>query len=313
MNNSRFSPLTADLCLLGVTAIWGATFVTVKNALPYIPTFSFLAVRFLIAAVCLAAIYPSRVKALNRRTLRAGILIGVFLFAGYGFQTFGLVYTTASNAGFITGLSVVIVPMIMTVITRQMPAWPTTLGVISATTGLGLLSLGDTWQINVGDGLVLLCAFGFALHIVTVGRYAPNLDTVALAVVQIATVAVLSGLCATFFETWPERIAQNVWMAWLITAIPATSLAFLIQNTMQKFTTATRTAIVFSMEPVFSAIFAYYLAGEVLTMRSLVGCGLILLGMVLAEAKLPPLNKLLSSSTSSWLTAKNQHSDQYSK
>ncbi|GAW92546.1 DMT family transporter [Calderihabitans maritimus] len=279
----KISQVQADLALLMVALVWGFTFVTVKNALDDIGPHFFNAIRFFIAALFLAIIYHRRLKNFTKETLVAGVLIGIALFAGYGFQTVGLKYTTASNAGFITGLSVVLVPLFSTIITRQPPAWPIILAVIKSALGLALLSLGSSFQLNWGDFLVFLCAISFALHIILVGRYAPNLDPALLATVQIATVSAASSIWGWFTEIPPGSLSSEVISALFITAIPATALAFLIQTTMQSFTTPTRTAIIFSTEPVFAALFAFLFLGEILTPRQLLGAALILAAMLVAE------------------------------
>ena len=268
-----------------VTLIWGATFVTVKNAILDMPPFRFIAIRFAIACIFLILIYPGKLKLLNKQTLLAGTLIGLFLFGGYSLQTLGLKYTSASNAGFITGLSVVMVPLFLTIYTKHLPGLFASLGVISATLGLALLSLGPNLSLNTGDLLVLGCAGCFAFHIISVGKFAPTLDATSLAIIQIGVVAVASLLVSLTVETQATVYTKDVWLGLLITAIPATSLAFLLQTKMQKFTTSTRTAIIFSSEPVFSAIFAYLLAGEMLTCQGMFGAGLVLLGMLISEFK----------------------------
>ncbi len=277
--------LKADLALLGVSFIWGVTFVVVQNALSSIGPYYFLGIRFLLAFLFLAAIYHRQLVQLNRDTLWAGCIIGVFLFGGYAFQTVGLQYTTASNAGFITGLSVVLVPVFSALFTRQAPGVFAAIGVVLAATGLGLLSLGRGLGFNYGDLLVFFCALCFALHIITVGRYARHLHPPLLALIQIGIVSLAGFLFGLATETWPEHLNRPVWVALLLTAIPATALAFLIQNNVQRFTSATHTAIIFTMEPVFAALSAYFLAGEILTSRQIIGCILILSGMLLAELK----------------------------
>jgi len=272
----------ADLSLLAVTLVWGATFVVVKRAIADLPPFPFLAVRFALAfASILPLVWLNRSR-WNRSLLPKAALIGLFLFSGYAWQTVGLLYTSASNAGFITGLSVVIVPALVLLATRRLPRWPLLLSIVSATAGLALLSLGEQFQPNRGDVLVFFCAISFALHIFLVGRYAPDADAVLLTAGQLLTVAILSSLASLAFPA-PLHFTATAWFGILLTAIPATSLAFFIQTKMQQFTTASHTAIIFASEPVFSAIFAYLLAGERLTSRGLAGAALVLFGMLVSE------------------------------
>lgn len=146
-----------------------------------------------------------------------------------------------------------------------------------------MLSLGDRFQLNKGDLMVLICALSFALHIFLVGRYAPETNATVLASVQILTVSILSGFFSLLLPHPPLHFSPAAWLALLVTAVPATSLAFFVQTKMQQFTTPTHTALIFSMEPVFSAISAFFLAGEVLTLQGLIGAGLVLMGMLIAE------------------------------
>ncbi|MFQ6059052.1 MAG: DMT family transporter, partial [Anaerolineae bacterium] len=195
--------------------------------------------------------------------------------------------TTASKAGFITGLSVVIVPLAAWLILGRRPAPNALAGVILATVGLALLSLqmGESLAVGWGDLLVLACAFSFALHIVAIGAFAPRMDPLALATVQIGVVALVSGALALTVEGGWSGFSSLVWFAALFTGLLATSLAFAVQTTAQVFTTPTHTALIFATEPVFAALFGALLAGERLAGRALLGCGLILAGMLLAELR----------------------------
>lgn len=282
---SKYQQIRADLALLAVAFVWGVTFVVVQDALSGIGPYYFIGIRFAIAFAFLALVYWRRFTALKLDTLKAGCLIGSVLFAGYVFQTVGLQYTTASNAGFITGLAVVLVPLISSLVTKKLPALPAILGVASATLGLGLLSMGDNLTVNSGDILVFLCAICFAGHIILVGKYVHSHDPVLLALLQIGVVAVMGMGCGVALETLPAHFTQPVWIGLLVTAVPATALAFLIQNSVQKYTSPTHTALIFIMEPVFAAATGWLLAGEVLSSRQWVGCLLILFGMVVAELK----------------------------
>ncbi|MBT2639027.1 DMT family transporter [Bacillus sp. ISL-39] len=283
----------ADLSLLFVALIWGATFVLVQNAISFLEPQSFNAVRFTLAAILLGLwlmfFEKDQLKKLDKKLVLSGIMLGFWLFIGYAFQTLGLLYTTSSKAGFITGLSVVLVPLLMLGILKQRPSLNSIAGVSAATAGLYLLTMSDVSSLNIGDGFVLICAAGFALHIVFTGKFSSSYPTLLLTMIQIATVGALSAISAILFEDWkrafnPEVIfSANVLIALLVTSILATALAFFIQTNFQKHTTATRVALIFAMEPVFAAITAYFWADERLTYLALAGCVLIFAGMVFAE------------------------------
>lgn len=282
----------ADGVLLFVTAVWGTTFVLVQNAVHAMPVFTFLAVRFSAAGflLLLPALWhpPSRRTLADPRLWKAGFWIGLWLFAGYAFQTLGLLYTTAGKAGFITGLSVALVPLFSLLILRRMPALSAWIGVATAACGLYFLSFGGVAGFNKGDALVLLCAIAFALQIIAVGKYAPTYPALPLAAIQLLTVGALStvamvGTNEGTTASFASMGLSAVWSALLICIFLATILAYFAQTAFQKFTTPTRTALIFSMEPVFAAVAAVLWAGERLTALELIGCALILAGMLVAE------------------------------
>ncbi|HZK55983.1 MAG TPA: DMT family transporter [Desulfosporosinus sp.] len=283
----------ADFSLLLVALVWGSTFVVVKWAIEDLPPLPFLAIRFALAFLSLLPLLYFQKAHISKIALLKGMALGVFLFSGYAWQTVGLQYTTSSNAGFITGLSVVFVPVLVAITTRRLPRPGLIAGVLCALVGLGFLTLGDRLHLNKGDLMVLICALSFALHIYFVGRYAPHSNATVLASVQILTVSVLSGISSLFLPQPIMNFSTNVWVALLVTAIPATSMAFYIQSKMQQFTSPTHTALIFTMEPVFAAFSAFFFAGEILTPRGLLGAGLVLTGMLIAEFKGSEFDKLL--------------------
>jgi|YNPNPStandDraft_1061719.scaffolds.fasta_scaffold03529_5 drug/metabolite transporter (DMT)-like permease len=284
-NHTFRRQLGADALLLLVTLIWGSTFVMVKGAVSAYPVFPFLAIRFGLATLALVLVSGRRLRALGWRGWGAGALIGLFLLAGYAFQTLGLRHTSASKAGFITGLSVVLVPILSTVLLRRRPAPGAVIGVCMATIGLALLTLNRNLEIALGDLLVLACALSFALHIVAVSAFAPRWDPWALTTVQVATVALGSSVIGLGgAEGWPAP-RGDTWFAAAFTGILATALAFTIQTAMQRFTTPTHTALIFAAEPLFAALFGVLLAGDLLTPAMIAGGILIVGGTVVGEIR----------------------------
>lgn len=277
----RYIMKPSDAALLIVAFVWGLTFVLVKESLFFVSPFRFLFYRFTLSFLLLILISVKKLKNINKKVIKYGILIGIALFCGYGFQTVGLQYTTPANAGFITGLSVVIVPFLSMALLKKRPHKYSFGGVFCAAVGLFFLSFQNL-EMNYGDFLILLCAFSFAMHIILVGKYAPFYDPVLLTTVQIGVVALLS----FFLSTGQEQVINaTVLEALIITAVFATVMAFLIQNIAQKHTPPTRTAVIFAMEPVFAAVCSFLLIHEVFTVRKIVGCVLILTGMVITELK----------------------------
>jgi len=284
-HQTRKRQILADLALLGVAFIWGITFTVVKVALNGIGPYYFLGLRFFAAFIFLALVYARHWRLVNKQSILAGVTIGIFLFGGYAFQTVGLKYTSAASAGFITGMSVVLVPLIVILTSRRLPGPTNLIGAGSAAVGLAALTLQDNLTFSNGDTLVFFCAVSFALHIILVGRYVLRFDPIALTIIQIGTVAVASLIGALTLEEIPQVLNREVWVALIITAIPATALAFMIQNRVQCHTSPNHTAIIFTTEPVFAALYACIPGGEVLSARQWAGCLLIIVGMLVAELK----------------------------
>ena len=276
-----------DFSLVVVCLIWGATFILVKRALADISTLLFLTLRFTIAAVVLALIFRKEFRSPKlRMSLRAGLLAGLCLFSGYVLQTFGLKYTSASKTGFLTGLYIPLVPLFSGLVYKKIPQLSELCGVATAFVGMALMTIQtDLIDINKGDLLVAGCAVVYAFHILLLGRFAGSANLGILIVTQIATgMGVGAG---TFWWAEPVRLhwTANVWVALLVTSLLATALAFSVQTWAQRFSSPTRTALIFSMEPVFAWVTSYVVAGELLSPRGTLGAVLILAGILMVELK----------------------------
>jgi drug/metabolite transporter (DMT)-like permease len=274
--------MRALLVLIAVTAVWGVTFVQVKDAVALYPLFAFLAVRFAIATATLAVPGAKRVAGLGRSGVAAGALLGLLLGAGYAFQTAGLERTTVSGTGFVTGMYVVLTPLIALVLLRSrigLGAWA---GVVVSTIGLALLS-GIHAGSATGDLLVLAGAAVYSLQIVLLERFAPRYDTVGFTLVEMATAFV--GLLAVALALGDLGVPHGwtVWGALVVTGVFASALGYLAQTWAQRRTSATRTALAFTLEPVWAAFFGYTLDGDRLGTLGWAGSALIMAGIVLAE------------------------------
>lgn len=296
MNRSRL----ADLSLLLVAMMWGCTFLIVQHAVRVLPPMAFNSIRFIGAGLLLAFIttvfYRSQWRLITRRMLLHSCLLGLFLFIGYAFQTVGLLYTTTSNTGFITGLSVVIVPFLSYFLLKHSISRFTWLSALLAASGLYLLTFaGSEMSWNKGDILVLICAIGFALHIGYTGLYASRYPSLPLAALQMTVVGVLSLIASLLMEDsgnftilMNKIIQPEVVIALLVSIGPTSAFAFWIQTVCQKYTTPSRVAIIYATEPVFAALTGILFAGEVLGLVGGIGCVFILAGMLLAELKSAP-------------------------
>ena len=290
----------ADLSLLLVAMMWGCTFLIVQSAVKVLPPLAFNSIRFTGAALLLALItaifYRREWKQISFRMVRHSLLLGLFLFMGYGFQTMGLLYTTTSNTGFITGLSVVLVPFLSLALLKHAISRYTWFSAALAAVGLYLLAFaGSALSLNKGDALILLCAIAFALQVAYTGVYAPHYPVLPLATLQLAFVGLFSIIASLIFEgTGPlassgELIRDpDVLWALLISIGPTSAFAFWIQTACQKYTTPSRVAIIYATEPVFAVFTGVAFGGERLGIPALLGCGCILGAMLLAELSPEP-------------------------
>jgi len=277
----RPTALAPLLALLAVTAVWGSTFVVVKDAIGRMPVTDFLTWRFGLATLAMLVLRPRAVVRLPAAGRLAGVVLGLALGVGYLLQTIGLQTTPASESGFLTGMFVVLTPLGAAVLLRTPPTAAAWASVGVATGGLGLLSLHG---LSVGGGqlLTLGCAVAFALHIVGLGRWASSYDAYGLAVLQLATTAALCALVAVpgGLATPPDG---GVWAALALTSLGATAVAYVVQTWAQAHLPPTRTAVAMTMEPVFALGFAVVVAGEAVGRRTLLGAALVLGAMLLTE------------------------------
>lgn len=282
--------IKAEFILIGVVVIWGYTFPVIKNVLVNIPPLTFLSYRFFLALSIIYLIFRNRLKHINLSVAKKGFLVGLFLFLGYFGQTVGTQFTTSTKTAFITGISVVIVPIISFFWTRERIKRNSAIGVLLAVIGLWLMNTNGTiYHVNIGDSLVFLGAIGFALYIVGVDIYTKKLDYVQLVFIQLATVCLLSFISAIFFEKNAIHFSYDlsVWWAVFINGVFATALAFYLQNRFQKYSSPTKIAIIFSAEPVFGAIFSYLILGETIGIFGFIGGLAIFSGMCIAQIEQP--------------------------
>lgn len=273
----------ANLGLVIVAILWGTTFIYTKDILYSMETFNFLSIRFFIASFMCIALFFKTFMNIDKDTIKYGSIIGIAMFLAYAFQTVGLNYTTASKSAFISGLAVVFVPMISSLILKKAPPIMNLIAAVVSIIGLGLLTLDGNLVLGKGDILTLICAVGFASHILTISTYAPKVNPINLTIVQLLVVAILSLITSFAVETPVIPTGSFIWSRILFLAIVCTSGAFLIQNTAQKNTTASNAALILAGEPMFAAIFAYFVLGEILPFKGFIGGILILVSILISE------------------------------
>jgi drug/metabolite transporter (DMT)-like permease len=287
----RDSRLFAEAALLSAAAIWGFTFPLVKDALRHISPLEFLSIRFLMATVVLAVIWPRAAREALRTGRKAGLIAGGLLAVGHIFQNVGLEHTLSTNAGFITGLYVVFTPLFAAIVLRRRPEALVIAGVVMTMGGLALMSLhivNGHPDVNRGDLLVLGCAVAYGGQIVAIAKYAPGMDVRVLLIQQLAVTA----LALTLVMPAQHIVAPRGWVVWnalLATALGSSVFGIGVQTWGQTRVSPTRAAVIFASEAPFAALFAHVLAHERLRGRAWIGAALIGVGMVVVAVRRPPL------------------------
>lgn len=290
-NHSRKHSI-AFAALIFVTAGWGLTFPLIKDSIESVRPFTFIAIRFVMAMSVLiagrlgfSALRP-RNESKGIAEWAAGLMLGLVLFGTYSLQTIGMQETSSSSAGFLTGLSVVIVPLILLVVGVRIAVF-SWIGIGLSIVGAGLLSLTESLTLGRGDLLVIGCAFTVALHIVLVGRFSRLFDPVRMTFIQIGFCLVLTAICAVLVEYKdfdPASYPASAWGAMAFCGVIATAVAYLVQNMAQAFVSPVKTALILTLEPVFGAIFSVLLLQESLRPLQWAGGGVMVMAMVIAEA-----------------------------
>jgi drug/metabolite transporter (DMT)-like permease len=273
----------APWALLTVSAAWGFSFVVMKSAIERQSVNNFLFTRFVLAVLVMILIRPQVVKLFNRDLLLRGFGAGFFLGGGYIFQTIGLANTGAAITGFVTGLYVVLTPLFAALIFKDRISKTTWLYVLMATLGLGLLSL-QGWSVGFGELMVFLSAIAFAAHITALSKWSAGRDVYAMTITQLMMCAMITGV-ASAFEGYSLPPDNGVWAVVVFTAVFATAIAFIVQTWSQAHMSATKVAVILTMEVVFAAIFAVIFGGERLSFQEALGGILVVTAMYLIVLK----------------------------
>ncbi len=273
----------AELALIAIASVWGLTFVMVQDAIALLPTMAFLAYRFIPAALIVAVIFHRQLRALPGEGRRAGVVMGVFLTGGYIFQTLGLEETSASNTGFITGLFVVLTPILGAIFLRQ--RIPSLAWVAAGVSMLGLWLLsGAGGEFNLrGDGLVFLCAISLAAHILATARAVARFHVGALLAVQLGVVGFTCLAIAAVAGQLEPPEGGTVWSALIVTSLVASALGFFVQSFAQQHAPPARTALILASEPAFAGLFGWLLNDERLTATGWLGAAMIMAAIVAVE------------------------------
>lgn len=274
--------------LILVTVIWGGGFVASDIALESMKPFQIMMVRFLLASVLMGVISRGQRKSEEKLkdragAIKAGVLMGVTLFMGFAFQIIGLQYTTPSKNAFLTALNVVIVPFIAFVILKKKIGAKGIIGAVMSVLGVALLSLNGNFTVSLGDGLTLFCAVGFAFQIFFTSEFVKKYPASVLNTVQMFTAFVLSAISLMIFGENDFQVTTQGWLSALYLGVVSTTICYLLQTACQKYIDETKTAIILSMESVFGTIFSILILHEVVTVRMIIGCAVILAAVIISN------------------------------
>ncbi|CAB5012627.1 unannotated protein [freshwater metagenome] len=273
----------APWALLTVSMAWGFAFVIMKDAIERQSVNNFLFTRFLVAVVAMILIRPKCLKLMNKALVLRSLAAGVFLGFGYIFQTLGLARTGAAITGFVTGLYIVLTPLFASILLRQRVSRFTWICIVIATIGLGLLSIHG-FSVGLGELLTFISAIFYALHIISLSKWSSGRDAYAMTVVQLAMCALLSGI-ASIPGGYSPPPDFGVWSVVIFTAVFATAIAFIVQTWSQAHMSATKVAVILTMEVVFAALFAIVFGSESLTLQSSIGGVMVVSAMYLIVMK----------------------------
>jgi drug/metabolite transporter (DMT)-like permease len=283
--------------LLAVTVIWGSSFLIIQNSLKLIGPFTLLAFSYGTGTLVLGLLSYKHLLRLKRSEVKAGAFIGLFLFTAYALQTIGLKYTTTSKSGFITGLYVPLVSVFSFLLLRQKQTLGAIVGVVICLIGLILLSVNNHFDFvfGLGEALTLGCAIAFALHIVCISRFVPNADAINLAIIQITLTSLLS-ILAMMFAGEPFALPPlSTWGALFYIGIVEVAFCIFTMNWVQQFVSSTRATLIYALEPMWVALFGYFLAHEILSFPAQIGCGFIFLGMIAGEFRFSLFKKWVNT------------------
>jgi drug/metabolite transporter (DMT)-like permease len=276
-------PLKADLMILFITICWGSSYLFMKMGLDSLGEFNLIALRFGLAFLLAGVIFLPRLRQVNVKTIRYAMLLGFILFIMFTALTFGLKTTTTSNAGFLVSLTVVFVPLLHTFLFKKKIENKVVVSILLALTGIALLTIQLPFTFKIGDLFCIAAALCYALHINMVSTAAQKVDTLSLGILQLGFTGLYAFISSLLFETpvWPST--THSWIAVLVLSVVCTAIGFIFQTIAQKYTTATRTGLVFSLEPVFAALVGFWFAHEFMNSNQYVGAALVFLSVVLSS------------------------------
>jgi len=278
--------IKADLMLLMITVFWGASYMLTKLGLGDLQPFNLTAIRFIIAFILSGAVFHKQILSADKKTIKYSLILSILLVGMFISMTYGLQYTTASNAGFLISLSVVLIPVISYLFLKQNIEKKIIFSLCLVVIGIALLTLDTQFKVNVGDLLCLLCALFCAVHVVVIGIFTREVDSIALGILQLGFAGLFCIIISMLTENVKLPNTPVSWFSVLMLSIFCTAVGYIVQSTAQQYTSATHTGLILSLEPVFSAILSYIFLKENLAVRGYVGAALMLISVLIAELDL---------------------------
>ncbi|KIL77442.1 DMT family transporter [Bacillus badius] len=275
----------ADLLMLFVTLCWGSSYLFMKMGLASLSEFNVIALRFGLAFLLSAAFFHRRLRLMDREALKFGLLLGSVLFLVFTMLTYGLRTTSASNAGFLVSLTVIFVPLLHSFMLKNKLDAKLMASTLLALTGIGLLTIQPPFRILTGDLLCAAAAFFYALHIILVEQAAQKADPLNVGIIQLGVAGLLGFVFSLMLETPSLPASAEGWIAILMLSIVCSAFGFIIQTVAQKYTSSTKTGLIFSMEPVFAALFGFLFMKEVMNETEILGASLVLFSIVATSLK----------------------------
>jgi drug/metabolite transporter (DMT)-like permease len=273
----------AELMLFIITVFWGGSYILTKLSLRSLQPYNLIAIRFLIAFFLSGIVFNRRIVKANMRTVIFALILGLTLFSVFIAMTFGLKYTSASNAGFLISISVVLIPIISLIFLKQHIEIKVVICVTFALIGIALLSINSQLSVSAGDLLCILCAVLYAVYVVVTGIFTKHVDSITLGILQLGFVGIFSTIFSCLTESVKLPSTFFSWSVVLSLSILCTAVGYIVQTHVQQYTSATHTGLILSLEPVFSAVFAYFVLGEILSLRGYIGASILLVSVFLAE------------------------------
>lgn len=275
----------ANFMLLIVTILWGSSYLFMKMGLGSLQEYNLIALRFGIAFLLAALFFPGRMRKTTQTMLRYAFILGFILFLVFAFIMAGMKLTTTSNAAFLVSLTVIFVPLLSSLILKRKPAIKLLTGVSLALLGVGLLTLNHQFAINLGDIFCIMGALMYATHILVTEKFTKTVDSLTLGISQLGFTAILALGSSLIFETPRLPQSHDEWLPVLALSILCSAIGFVVQTVAQQHTNSTNTGLIFSLEPVFAALFAFLVFGETLSGQGLLGATLVLIGVIYPQLK----------------------------